>query len=64
LKIEAEIRAYLEDLIKKEAELNQLINNAKDEETRERLFQQRMYIQRQRETLEWVLDEYPRHEGN
>ena len=63
MKIEAEIRAYLDDL-KKEAELNQLINNAKDEETRERLFQPRMYIQRQREALEWVLDEYPPHEGN
>ena len=29
MKIEAEIRAYLEDLRKKEVELNQLVNNAK-----------------------------------
>ena len=32
MKIEAEIRAYLEDFRKKEVELNQLVNNAKDEE--------------------------------
>ncbi|MFB0543929.1 MAG: hypothetical protein ACETVR_04025 [Candidatus Bathyarchaeia archaeon] len=59
MKTEAEIRSYLEILRKEEAKLDQIIRTAKDEETKKRWFQPLMYIQRQIEILEWVLDEYP-----
>jgi len=62
MKTEAEIRAYIKSLKKDEDMMREIfrsLNDEKDKKRKEGMWHELQYLQRMRNALEWVLDEYP-----